>query len=161
FDRAIRKEVDFSNEREHIIQFRHNFQSTPGVRLPGVYDDYSTTRVLAMDRIDGVKVTDAAAEFDLDPKALGARLLDVLLKMLFEDGFFHGDLHPGNILVDRAGTIGLIDFGLAGEFTERQRENLLDLLIGMAQEDYALVARVLFDIGTKLPGVRYDYAAFE
>src|SRR5690606_28960406 len=88
-------------------------------------------------------------------------MLEALFKMVFEDGLFHGDLHPGNILISEDGTIHLIDFGLVGRLLPRQREMILDLMVGMAKEDYELITRVFFDLGVKVPGVQYDYLGFE
>ena len=62
--------------------------------------------------------------------------------MILEDGFFHGDMHPGNILVREDGEIFLIDFGLVGRLTEPQREQILDILVGVSKHDYQLVARL-------------------
>ena len=81
--------------------------------------------------------------------------------MILEDGFFHGDMHPGNILVREDGEIFLIDFGLVGRLTEPQREQILDILVGVSKHDYQLVARVFFELGTKLQGVSYDFHRFE
>jgi ubiquinone biosynthesis protein len=81
-------------------------------------------------------------------------MMKLLFKMVFKDGYFHGDLHPGNILVQPDGTLGLIDFGLVGSLNERQRDHILDIMIGISRQDYALVARVFYELGVKVPGVR-------
>lgn len=161
FDKAIRKELDFRNELYNIKRFQQNFAGFEGLRVPRVFDEASTRGVLTMEYIDGVKVTRAPAELEVDPYVLAPRMLRALFKMVFQDGFFHGDLHPGNILIERDGTIALIDFGLVGRLSEPQRDAVMDVIVSMIREDYEALARAFFDIGVKVPGVRYDYAAFE
>jgi len=111
--------------------------------------------------VEGVKITDAVRERGIDAKPLARRMIGILLKMVMKDGFFHGDLHPGNVLIDDAGSIGLIDFGLVGRLTPRQRENLLDLLTALAREDYSQITRTMFEIAIKPPGVSYDIGTIE
>ena len=161
FDRAIRKEIDFRNERENLERFAVNFAGVERVKIPRVYRTLSTERVLTMEFVEGVKITEAPAKLNVDPYEVAPRMLRALLKMVFRDGVFHGDLHPGNILIQEDGTIGLIDFGLVGRLSDAQRGRVLDILIGLSREDYALVSRTFFELGVKLPGVTYDYAAFE
>jgi len=161
FEKAIRKEIDFSTERSHIQRFQKNLASLERVRVPRVCDGYSTTRVLTMDFIRGVKVTSAPAELGTDPAELAPRLLRLLFKMIFQDGYFHGDLHPGNVLIQEDGTIALIDFGLVGRLTPTQRDQILDTLVGVSRADYELVARVFWELGIKMPGAAYDFGAFE
>ena len=161
FDKAIRKEIDFRNELQHIRKFHTHFEGYEGVRIPEVYGALSTPRVLTMEFMGGVKVTKAPDELGVDPYEIAPRMLHVLFKMIFKDGYFHGDLHPGNILVDAEGSIGLIDFGLVGRLSDPQRENIMDIIIAMIREDYEALARAFFDVGVKVPGVRYDFAAFQ
>ncbi|MEY3013502.1 MAG: hypothetical protein RIT45_2237 [Pseudomonadota bacterium] len=161
FEKAIRRELDFSQERRNIQRFQQNFQEFEGVRAPRVYEAVSTSRLLCMEYVEGVKITLAPEKLGLDPYVIAPRMLRALLKMVFQDGYFHGDLHPGNILLQPGGQIVLIDFGLVGRLTPRQREHILDLLIGLAREDWPLVARTFFDLGIKVPGVVYDFEAFE
>lgn len=161
FEKAIRKELDFSTERHHIGRFQINFETTERVHIPAVYDSHCSPRVLTMERMRGVKVTLAPDQLGVDPYDVAPRMLRLLFQMIFRDGFFHGDLHPGNILIAPDGDIGLIDFGLVGRLTPRQRDHVLDILIGISRQDYETVARVYYELGIKVPGVRYDYEAFE
>ncbi len=161
FDRAIRKELDFRNERRNIAQFSQNFKEFESVRAPFLYPDRCTAKIVTMECIEGIKVTRAAEELGVDPYVVAPRMLRALFKMVFEDGLFHGDLHPGNILILPDSTIVLIDFGLMGRLTKQQRDDILDILIGLSRNDYQLIARVFFDIGVKQKGVVYDFARFE
>lgn len=161
FDRAIRRELDFRTESRSIAQFSVNFREFEGIRAPRVYDTFSTERILTLERIHGAKVTLAREAYQLEVTPIAQRMLRGLFKMIFEDGYFHGDLHPGNILIEPTGNIVLIDFGLVGRLTPQQREHILDVLVGIARQDYHLVARVFFELGIKQPGVVYDLSAFE
>lgn len=161
FERAIRKELDFRNERRNMAQFSKNFEDFEGLRAPLVYPEYCTAKVLTMEFIDGVKVTQAAEKLDADPYVVAPRMLQALFKMVFKDSLFHGDLHPGNILILADSTIVLIDFGLVGRLTRQQSDDILDILIGLSRNDYQLIARVFFDIGVKQKGVVYDFGRFE
>ena len=129
--------------------------------MPKVYPAYCAKTMLTMELVKGVKITVAATQGGFDPYPLARCMLKGLFKMVFQDGLFHGDLHPGNILITEDNTIVLIDFGLVGRLLPRQRELILDLLVGISKEDYELVARVLFDIGVKVPGAHYDFVTFE
>ncbi len=159
FERAIRKEIDFYNEAENITRFRQNFDGVEGIHFPRTYKDLSTARVLTMERIDGIKISALSAERG-DVDEIVQRGIDAVLKMIFEDGFFHGDLHPGNVLVRDDGTICLLDFGLCGRLTPRQRDDLVDMMVALVGRDYAGVARIYWRLGGKMPSSD-GYAAFE
>lgn len=161
FDKAIRREIDFRNELQHIRKFQKNFKDFERLHILEVFEKASTERVLTMEFIDGVKVTLAPEQLNVDPYELAPRMLKALFKMVFQDGYFHGDLHPGNILIKPDGTIAMIDFGLVGRLSEAQRDNVMDVIIAMIREDYDGLARTFFDVGIKVPGVRYDYPAFQ
>ncbi len=161
FERALRRELDFANERGNIERFLVNFDGFEGVRIPRVFPRQSTGRVLTMEYLTGVKVTRAPEVLGLDPYPVARRMLRALFKMVFHDGYFHGDLHPGNVLIEPDGTIDLIDFGLVGRLNDAQRDNVLDILVAVARNDHRSVARIYFDLGIKVRGVSYDYASFE
>ena len=161
FDKALRQELDFTVEKNNIERFNQNFEGFEGLRAPKVYEDFCAVGVLTMERIKGVKITDAVDAYGVDPYKVAPTMIRALFKMILQDGHIHGDLHPGNIFVCENGEIVLIDFGLCGKLLPRQREGILELLIGVAKEDYEKVARSFFDMGEKVPGVRYDFAAFE
>ena len=159
FQRAIRKEIDFRNEVENITRFRQNFEGVEGVHFPETYDDLCTARVVTMERIDGVKLSALSPEReDLDDIVHCG--IDAVLKMIFEDGFFHGDLHPGNLLVRDDGTICFLDFGLCGRLTPRQRDDLVDMMVALVGRDHAGVARIYWRLGNRPPGSE-GYAEFE
>ncbi len=159
FERAIRKEIDFHNEIENIGRFRSNFAGVDGVHFPRTYAELSTARILTMERIDGVKLT-AMTGADFDVERVVRNGIDAVLKMIFEDGFFHGDLHPGNLLVRADGTLCFLDFGLCGRLTPRQRDDLVDLMVALGRKDYPGLARVYWRLGDRSPGAE-GFGAFE
>jgi ubiquinone biosynthesis protein len=159
FERAIRKEIDFHNEVENINRFRANFAGVEGVHFPAPYEELSTARVLTMERIEGTKLS-ALAGADVDLDRVVRNGVDAVLKMIFEDGFFHGDLHPGNLLVRPDGTLCFLDFGLCGRLTPRQRDDLVDMMVALVGQDYSGVARTCWRLGERPPGGD-GYAAFE
>ncbi|HEY1100951.1 MAG TPA: AarF/UbiB family protein, partial [Myxococcota bacterium] len=112
---------------------------------------------LCMERLRGRKIT--AIDDDDERKALALVYLDATYQMLFHDGFFHGDLHPGNVFVEDDGRLGLIDFGMVGRLSRQNRERLVDILFAILSEDLENVARIWFALGR--PGSSIDYAAFE
>ncbi len=160
FDEAIRREIDFTNELEHIQRFRSNFRDRPGVHFPEAHKPLCTARVLTMEYIAGTKITAIDPE-RVDVERVVRTALDVVLQMIFADGFFHGDLHPGNLLVRDDGVLCFIDFGLCGRLTARQRDRLVDMLIGLVREDFAAVARLYWRIGVHGPDSTRDYEVFE
>lgn len=160
FDKAIRKEIDFTHEVEHIARFQRNFTGNQRVHFPTPYEALCTPRVLTLELIDGVKISEiTAASFDVEHVVQTG--LDSVLRMIFADGFFHGDLHPGNLLVRRDNVLGVIDFGLCGRLTPRQRDALIDMIASLATYDFATVARVFWRIGVRGPDSTKDYETFE
>lgn len=142
FEKAIYQELDANRELTHLQRFQEHFAAFPEVKIPIPYPQYCSQRILTLEFIYGVKITLAPKQFQLKPEELGPRLMRVLFRMIFQNGFFHGDLHPGNILVQADGRLVLLDFGMAGRLSRPQRDHILDVMIGISQQDYALVARV-------------------
>ncbi len=151
FDKALSNELDFTVELRNLQRFKNNFKENPDVHIPTVYKEISCKTVLVMERIQGIKITDVQT----GRKSLVRRLLKVVFEMIYIHGLFHGDLHPGNILVESTGRIALIDFGLVGRLTPRMKETITDLLIGLIRIDYDGVAEVLYDLGVKRSTVNY------
>lgn len=157
FDRAIRRELDFTVEARNAARFTRNFESWTRVHIPKIYEAESSDRVLVMERLHGVKIIEATGRDDMN--VIAQEVVRMLFKQVFEDGFFHGDLHPGNLFVLDDGRIGLIDFGLVGRMSPAMREALADLLLALSLRSYEGVARALYDISIKSDGV--DYGAWE
>ncbi|AKF05689.1 ABC1 kinase family protein [Sandaracinus amylolyticus] len=161
FDRAITAELDFGLEADHAIRFAKNFEGHPEVRFPKIYREASGKRVLALEFFEGRKVYDAVAQ-GFDPEKITRATLGIIIKSIFEDGFFHADPHPGNVIlmgVADAPVIGLIDLGLVGRLTPQLRDKTIDLMVAAVQEDYRGIADALYAIGT--PTRKVDRQAFE
>lgn len=160
FERGIRREIDFNHEVEHIERFRRNFEGHPSVHFPTPYKQRCTARVMTMERIRGTKITDIdRGHWDVDRVVRHG--LDAILQMICVDGFFHGDLHPGNLLVRDDGTLCFIDFGLVGHLNGRQRDQLIDMLMAVARHDFSEVARCFWKIGLHGRESTRDYGRFE
>lgn len=161
FDRAITAELDYTREADHAERFARNFEGDETVRFPRVYRHASGKRVLTMERFHGTKITEFCATHGCgEPVAKNA--LNAIAKMVFADGFFHADPHPGNIIMlgtADAPVIGLIDLGLVGRLSPELRDKLVQLVIAavVSQADDAL-ADALLAIGK--PRQRVDTSAF-
>ena len=163
FDRAITAELDFALEADNAERFAKNFADfEPGVvAFPRVYRQASSKRVLTLEFLPGRKVLDAVAA-GADGEKIAKRSVAVMVKQIYEDGFFHADPHPGNIIIQ--GThdeplIALIDLGLVGRLTPHLRDKTVDLMVAAASEDYRALADALFAIGT--PTKKIDRREFE
>jgi ubiquinone biosynthesis protein len=123
FVEGILEQTDLRLEVEHYDQFRRHFAGYPGVRFPIVYTELSGERVMTMEFLRGTKLDNLAPG---DHRALGGRLSHVMLKMCFEDGFIHADLHPGNLLLTDEGDVAIFDVGLAKRLPEEVHLAFID-----------------------------------
>lgn len=157
FERSIAEELDFVNEAQNVRTFGEHVEEH-GIRLhvPRVYDELSGPRVLALEYIEGRKITEASPPHD--PRVLAQALIDGGFRLLFEAAIFHGDPHPGNLLVQEDGTIAVLDFGIIGRLTPQMQETVVLLVIAVALRDAESVARLIYRLG--LPDQRTDLAAF-
>lgn len=158
FELNIQRETNFQIEAQNIDRFRKNFAGSDTIHIPAVYKDLSTSEVLTMELIEGRKVTDLMKSGeDLTP--LAKRFLNAAFQMLYVDGFFHGDAHPGNLFIMNDGRIGLIDFGMVGRLSQDMREKVIDVIFALLREDMRAVARTFYELGT--PQAKVNYTAFE
>ena len=154
FDRSITAELNFTIEGENGERFAKNFEGTPLgelARFPKVYKQASSKHVLALEFFDGLKV-DKAVLAGVDGKVVAKNAVGVVIKMIFEDGFFHADPHPGNIIImgnpDWATpVIGLIDLGMVGRLSPELRDRTVDLMVAAVRKDSYAVADALYQIG--------------
>jgi ubiquinone biosynthesis protein len=147
FAHQIVKELDFTRDARNADRMSRNFRG--GIRFPKIYWEYTSPRVMAMDFIEGVRIDDpeAIAAMGLDPHEIGVRGFHAYLKMIFEDGFFHGDPHPGNLLVTKEGDIVFLDFGIVGILRPEKRQNFINLLFALVNDDIELMLRSLEGFG--------------
>ncbi len=158
FEKAISKELDFTYEANNLERFDRNFKDWTTVHIPQVYRGVSSRTVLVMERLKGKKITDAVP-LGFDMEAIGRECIRMIFKQVFEDGIFHGDLHPGNLFVLEDGRIGLIDFGLVGRMTPVMKDVMADLLLHLATRNGEGVARSLYEIAIRTGKV--DYTRWE
>ena len=158
FNKAIHSEIDFSSEAKNIAEFSTNFEDDPNVIIPKVVEELSSSKVLCMTFIQGVSIREAR-QHGADMEVVGNNYMQMAYKMIFEHSFFHGDLHPGNVLVLEGNRLGLLDFGMTGRLTREMRDNIVSLIFALERGDFRTVARIFYDIAVK--EVRVDYAQFE
>ena len=158
FGRSIRLELDYQQEARNAETFRRNFADDDRVAVPRVWWQYTTGRLLTLDRLEGAHVRDLdlAAWPDEDRRALAYTLTDAWMTMIFRHAFFHGDPHPSNILHLEDGRLGLIDFGLAGRLTEMDMARLTRLFVDAATENVDALPRRLADLGVRYPREREE-----
>jgi len=148
-DRSVRLEMDFRLEAAALSEMAENTREDPDFRVPSVDWDRTARDVLTMEWIDGTSLKDRAAleakGFDLP--ALGRSVIQSFLRHALRDGFFHADMHPGNLFIDSDGHLVAVDFGIMGRLGPKERRFLAEILFGFITRDYIRVARVHFDAG--------------
>jgi len=149
FSHQIVKELDFTRDGRNADRMARNFKDVPGIRFPKIYWEFTSPKVMVMEFIDGVRIDDpeAIVGLGLDPHEIGVRGFHAYLQMIFEDGFFHGDPHPGNLLVTKEGDIVFLDFGIVGILRPEKRQNFINLLFALATDDIELMLRSLEGFG--------------
>jgi len=145
FSRAVYAQLDFRIEARNNRRFRENFRSEPDVVFPEVFEDLSSERILCMTHIEGSKILDAQARHG-DPKRIARLGMRALMKMIFEDGFVHADLHPGNIFVLENQRIALVDVGLVGELDPPHRASFARFFAAWASRDADTMAHLLYSL---------------
>jgi ubiquinone biosynthesis protein len=135
-------ELDFRNEN-NLTQFRRLFRHNQSVRIPQPEPRLCSSRVLTMERLDGVKLSELNGSGRYNRDRLARRGAQLYLRMMFEHGFFHADPHPGNILILDDDVIGLLDFGLVGRINESLRNDVQTMLYSMVSDDLSQLIRVI------------------
>lgn len=158
---TVRFEMDLRMEAAAATRLRDNLKNDEGFHVPQVYWELTAHRMLTLERIIGIPVYDVAAikAAGIDPTKLVDIAAVSMFKQVFRDGFFHADMHPGNLFVRHDGTLAVVDFGIMGRLDKRMRIFLAQVLHGFLSEDYANLARVHFDMGIVPPHKSQD--AFE
>jgi ubiquinone biosynthesis protein len=145
FGRAVYAQLDFRVEARNNHRFRENFRNEPDVVFPEVFEEYSSERILCMTHIQGSKILDAHKSSS-DPKLIARLGLRALMKMIFEDGFVHADLHPGNIFVLDDNRIAIVDLGLVGELDGPHRATFSRFFAAWASRDANTMAHLLYSL---------------
>jgi ubiquinone biosynthesis protein len=150
FRKAMLLELDFDNEARNIEEFEKTHGARPYVAIPKLYRELSSKTVITMQELKGVKLKDVLERTDfpgVDRKRLARHVLDASFQQLFTDGLFHGDPHPGNVIVLPDDRIGLLDFGLVGRLTKGMQEAIILLVLAVSLKDPDTVARLLYKVG--------------
>jgi ubiquinone biosynthesis protein len=147
FDRTIHEELDFENEARNARAMRTANEGRTQVVIPRVLDALSSSQVLTLDYLEGIRLNDVTAEAGFDTEQIARAIIESAFRQLFEDGLFHGDPHPGNVLVLPGNRLALLDFGLVGRLSRAQQELLVTLIVAVALRDADTMARVLDKIG--------------
>jgi ubiquinone biosynthesis protein len=145
FSSNLKKELDLRLEANNIRRSAYNFADDPTIHVPEVYPEHCTRRLLVMEYIEGINVSEAkrlvAEGYDL--RLIARRGVDIALKSTFEQGFFHADPHPGNIFILPDNVICLLDYGMMGTISSRQRESMARLAAGIINRDEKGMTRSL------------------
>src|SRR4030067_863032 len=156
--------MNFTLEASNTMKFRNMFKDNPHVYIPDVYWEFTSNRVLTLERIKGIKIDnlEELKNEGIDPARIAHILGETFLRMVMVEGFFHGDFHAGNIFVLGPEEIALVDFGITGRITDELKESLATMFIGLATPDYDTLvdesAKMgLLPDGTDLLEVKRDY----
>ncbi len=149
FAYTLRNELDYAREGRSADRFRENFEDVPSLYIPQIYWEYTTQRVLTMERLSGIKIDDIAAmdAAQVDRKVVAQRSAEIIVKEILEDGFFHADPHPGNFVVMPGNIIGAMDFGMVGHVDETLRLDLIRLYAAAVDVDAGAVVDQLIRMG--------------
>jgi ubiquinone biosynthesis protein len=147
--RSVAMEMDLRLEAAALSEMAENTRNDPDFRVPTVDWDRTTNNVLTMEWIDGIALNDHArlAESQVDLPDLGRKVIQSFLRHALRDGFFHADMHPGNLFLDDSGRLVAVDFGIMGRLGLKERRFLAEILLGFITRDYRRVAEVHFEAG--------------
>jgi len=152
FAGQIRKELDFTRDGKNAERIRRNMGELEGIRVPRIHWNASSRRVLTMDYIEGVRIDDVESIRDMgyDPVVIAERGFAAYIKQIMIDGFFHGDPHPGNLLVMENGDLAFLDFGICMVLRPQRRETFIRLLAGIAETDVEACISAFADLGVRI-----------
>ena len=155
FGETICEEMDYAQEGRNADRFRRNFRSWHVVRVPRIYWSHTTRHVLTLDFVRGTKVTDIAGlkARRISPVKVNRLLVRTYLKQLLEDGYFHADPHPGNLLVMDTGHLAFFDFGMTGRITPQLQAQMINAFFHVVERDIHGLAQDLIDLDFLKPGV--------
>ncbi|MEW6354997.1 MAG: AarF/ABC1/UbiB kinase family protein [Planctomycetota bacterium] len=147
--RSMRRELDFVTEASSTARFCEHFAGRDSIRIPRVYWEYTTSSVLTLERIGGVSISgvERVREMGADPKRLVEQITSLFMEQFFTLGMFHADPHPGNLLIDEQGRLGVIDFGLVGYLDSELKAQLATLFIALSRRNFEVVVDIFSDIG--------------
>ncbi len=154
FDETIHEEMDYAKEGKNAERFRESFKDWSNIHVPTIYWNATTSKVLTMEFIYGDKVVELEKliALNVSPEEINRLLIRTYLKQLLEDGFFHADPHPGNLLVMPDGRLAFFDFGMVGRITPKLQSKMIDAFFNVVSKDAAGIAQNLIDLDFLKPG---------
>ena len=144
--KSLFRELDFTREARHMKVFRSNLAEDREVYIPGLHEDYVSHQILTMELVHGTKLKELKPDALVDREALALRALRLTIKSILEDGFFHADPHPGNVLILDDDVICLLDWGMVGRLTRRTRYDLIDLINAVVDKDSEKILAILLNM---------------
>ncbi|QDS99752.1 ABC1 kinase family protein [Adhaeretor mobilis] len=155
FQRVLRRELDFDCELRHLDEFRQRFRDHKILRVPEPHPELSSDRVLVMEWLEGTPLSAVSKidREDVDLTELARHGAEIYLDMIFDNGLYHADPHPGNLLLMRGGQIGLLDFGQVGRIDESLREEIVDMLLALVDQDARQLGTVLTRVAATPAGL--------
>ncbi len=149
FSKAIRKELDFNIEAHNCITFGEHFRDSVEVRIPKIYQEYTTRKILVIELLNGKRINDVDLQ-KLSPvfkKLAAEKIANAYFKQMLEDGFFHADPHPANILIMDDGKIAFLDFGIVGKIDKTAIKSVIDTFEGLMTKDFRKLADQYVNLG--------------
>lgn len=161
--KTLELETNFVVESNNIRRFTANFQKQPDIIIPTVFQNLTTERVLVMEKLKGIPLSDDTSlnQANVDAHEIIKKGLRAYLKMVFFDGLFHGDLHAGNFFIFPNNSIGLIDFGVVGRLNAKTQASIANMLYALSKEDYDRLAYEYVDLAPFTDQVNIDLFAKE
>jgi ubiquinone biosynthesis protein len=158
FRRTLLRELDFNSERRNLDEFAAHFAEDPTVHFPTAYAEFSSRRVLTMERLEGILGSDTAAlaTSGADLNELARRGANMYLQMIFRDAFYHADPHPGNLMLLPGGVVGVVDCGMVGRLDEELAEQVEEMLMAVAKPDSDDLSEILLRVGSAPPDIPRD-----
>ncbi|MEI6455456.1 MAG: AarF/ABC1/UbiB kinase family protein [bacterium] len=163
FGKTIKEELDFRHEAANIVRFYHNFEADPDVRVPKVYSQYTTSRILVEEYIRGVKVSDMESLLSSgnNPELLACKAVRLVFDQIFTHGFFHADPHPGNLFVLDGNVLSFIDFGMMGSLRAEHLNFLGKYVMGYLERDAHKMTEALLLVSGKRHFARFKDMEFQ
>jgi len=151
--RSLKRELSFTQEQANLIMLKEALSGLSGIRIPEAFASHSSHRVLTMSLLSGEsinQVSDPEKYSDEDREEFARRIADLYVEMIFVKGLYHADPHPGNILIEHDGSLGLLDFGMVGRIDDALRDNIEEMLWALSLKDSALLTSIIKRVG-KVP----------
>ncbi len=161
FEKSIKREINYTIEALNLKRFAKNFEGDVRIKVPKLYEEYSTPSILMMEYIEGIKVTDKKKLYEagIDPKNIAKIGFDLVCKQIFVDRFFHADPHPGNIFAIDNNKIAFVDFGMMGSISQKDRKHFVDMIYYIIKQDEEKAALYILKLA-KVENENLDINAF-